>query len=309
MITFERELAAARDRGALDPILAERLIAIERREVFSIAPELRTVSWLAVLMIVGGLGAIVKNNLDAIGPMAIIAAIGVAAAACYASAVRTLLRGATRTAVGDYILLLGGLLLAADFAVAESQLHVLGANWEQHFAVIALLHAIGAYVFASKQLLSASLAAFAAWLGVSAKLKDLFDADTDVATAALVAAAAIAMWAYLDHRFARDRGFSGTFDFFVANTAMFAAIVFTFERKTSGFGVLLGLATAALAIWRGMKTRAMALVVFAVIGVTIVLDIAAVEAASDAAFIWILITTPAAIALLFVLHREMKVRR
>ena len=72
MISLEDELAAI---GA-DPIR----LAEERREVFSLFGELRAASYLAVALVTTGVGIVIKNNADRIGPLTIVAALLIAAA-------------------------------------------------------------------------------------------------------------------------------------------------------------------------------------------------------------------------------------
>src|SRR6059058_610607 len=95
-------------------------LAEERREVFSLFGELRAASYLAVALVTTGVGIVIKNNADRIGPLTIVAALLIAAAACYAFALTSRRRldgrmdaGATRTIVVDYVLLLGALLVSA----------------------------------------------------------------------------------------------------------------------------------------------------------------------------------------------------
>ena len=69
MLSYEPELEQLR------PILgdgaANVLIARERREVFSIYPELRLASWGGVMLLATAAGIVLKNNLDRIGPLAL----------------------------------------------------------------------------------------------------------------------------------------------------------------------------------------------------------------------------------------------
>src|SRR5258706_16154334 len=91
---------------------AARLIAIERREAVSIYPELRLLTWAGVMLISWGVGLYISKHLDDIGPLAIAAVIGLAAAACYAWAYWK--RSRKAALVDDYVLLLAALLASAD---------------------------------------------------------------------------------------------------------------------------------------------------------------------------------------------------
>src|SRR5207249_3365023 len=150
-------------------------LAEERREVFSLFGELRAASWLAVALVTTGVGIVIKNNADRIGPLTIVAALLIAAAACYAFALtsRRRLAGATRTIVVDYVLLLGALLVSAAVGYAESQFHLLGPNWSRHLLFLALFHISTAYLTDSRLVLSAGLAALAAWFGAEMRTFDV----------------------------------------------------------------------------------------------------------------------------------------
>ena len=108
MLSLEPELTTLRDSGAIDDATAARLIAIERREVVSVYPELRLLTWAGVMLISWGVGLFISKHLDDIGPLAIAAGIGIAAVACYAW---SFFKRARQAALADdYILLLAALL-------------------------------------------------------------------------------------------------------------------------------------------------------------------------------------------------------
>src|SRR5436305_1691691 len=78
MLSLEEELATTgADAAAL---------AAERRDVFSLFGELRAASYLAVALVTTGVGIWLKNNADRLGPVAILTALLVASATCYAYA-------------------------------------------------------------------------------------------------------------------------------------------------------------------------------------------------------------------------------
>lgn len=84
MFTVAREIADLRDSGAITTEQAAPLIAREKREIVTVYAELRFLTWAGVMLIVTGVGVLVKNHLDQIGPLAIAVAIALGAAVCYA---------------------------------------------------------------------------------------------------------------------------------------------------------------------------------------------------------------------------------
>jgi Predicted membrane protein (DUF2157) len=168
------ELHALAPESSLDAARAQA-IGLERREVFSVRRELLVVLYVAVAMIVAGVGLLVKANLDRIGPAALLGGIIAAAALCYAAALRALHAGRDRTLGEDYVLLLGALLFSTAIGYAEVQFHLFGTGWSRHLLLLSAWHLASAYLLRSRLLLSVALAAFAAWLGVEARLGTLID--------------------------------------------------------------------------------------------------------------------------------------
>ena len=166
------ELAAS---GALPAEKVPLLLREARGELLSIHGELRALLYAGVLLITGGVGLLVKENLDRIGPVAIAVGIGLAAAAALAWVIAK----APPFSWGpvpsphlafDYLLLLGVLLTGADLAYVEWKFTPLGAHWPWHLLIMALLAGAAAFRFDSRVIFSLSLSTFAAWRGVSVAL-------------------------------------------------------------------------------------------------------------------------------------------
>jgi len=292
VISFEDELAGL---GA-DPAR----LAAERREVFSLFGELRAASYLAVALVTTGAGIWIKNNSDRIGPVAILGALLVAAAGCYAFA----LRHRERTIVGDYVLLLGALLVSAAVGYAESQFHLLGPNWSRHLLLLALFHIATAYLTDSRLVLSAGLAALAGWFGAEFRA---FDSGVNFGTRALACAATVAVFRLAN----RHKAFDATYEHFAANLAFFGALAWAFDENMRWFGVLAALALAALVVWRGLRGGGEAMVIYAIVYATIAFDTGVIAVFHDAAlaFFYLLVSTPVAIVILFIVYRKLKERR
>lgn len=291
MISLEDELATT---GA-----APALLAAERREVFSLFGELRAASYIAVALVTTGVGILLKNNADRIGPVAILTLLLAVAVGCYAFALR-----ARRTIVDDYVLLLGALLVSAAVGYAESQFHLLGANWARHFLFLALFHIVTAYVTDSRLVLSAGLAALAGWFG--AELRTL-DNDAGFGTRALACAATVAVFRLANRR----KSFDATYEHFAATLGFFGALAWAFDPHMRWIGVFTALALAALVVWRGLRGGGEAMVIYAIVYATIAFDTAVLTVVTDAGmkFLYLLVSTPAAIVLLFVVYRRLKERR
>jgi hypothetical protein len=307
MLSYEPELQSLR------PLLGDRaadlLIARERREVFSLYPELRLMSWAGVMLLATAAGIVLKNNLDRIGPLALAIAIGVAAAACY---LWTWWRRARASLVDDYVLLLGALLLSTDIAFIETQFHLLGGQWQRHFLFLAIAHGAGAYVFRSRMVLSLSIAAFAAWLGVEQRHVLEFNADRDFAMRAFLCAALLLVWREIDRRVRRVSDFTPVFEHFAAMLALSAGFVLMIENATRMAGCLATIVIAAIVIAWGVRTRRESFVLYAYLYAVVAVDVLVVNAIPDVealALLFIVVSTIAAVVGLIVIHSRMKVIR
>jgi hypothetical protein len=161
------------EAGVLPPDEVPRLLRVARGELLSIHWELRALLYVGVLLVTGGVGLLVKENLDRIGPVAIAAGIGLAAAASLGWVLRVAPPFSWREVPSpnlafDYILLLGVLLAAADLAYVEVKFTPLGANWSWHLLIVAAFAVLAAFRFDSRVVFSLALSTFAAWRGVSA---------------------------------------------------------------------------------------------------------------------------------------------
>lgn len=158
--------------GILPPGKAALLLRVARGELLSVHAELRALLYAGVLLILGGVGVLVEQNLERIGPLAIAVALGLAALAALAWVVRVAPpfswgEAASAHLAFDYILLLGVLLAAADLAFIEVKFTPLGAHWPWHLLLVALLTGLAAFRFDSRVVFSLALSTFAAWRGVA----------------------------------------------------------------------------------------------------------------------------------------------
>jgi hypothetical protein len=264
MLSLEPELQSL--RPILGDARADALIARERREVFSVYPELRIGAWLGATLLAAAAGILLANNLERLGPLALAILMGVAAAACYAW---TWLRRARASVVDDYILLLGALLVSADVAFIEAQFHLFDGAWRRHLFILALVHAIAAYAYGSRMVLSLSIVAFAGWIGFDKTLP--FD---QLYIPALIAAALLVVWREVDRRWRGD-AFSRTFEHFAANIALSGGLTMLVNDTVPGS--LLLMAIAAIVIAWGFRTRAEAFVLYGIVYGVIALDALLIE--------------------------------
>ena len=234
--------------------------------LFSLHRELLVALYLSVATVVAGVGLLIRNNLDRIGPMTLVAALLVAAALCYFTAIRRTLRGESRTIAGDYVLLLGALLLSSAVGYAELEFRLLGQGWSRHLLLLAAAHAFTAYALDSKLVLSVACTSFAAWVGVEWSLGSVWApryASLGLGYRSLLCAAVFVAAREL-HRRASRRGFLEVFDHFAANLAFWGALSLIFDAATRWVGAGLLLALALHVGIRGFRQGRETFVLYAV---------------------------------------------
>ena len=173
------DVVAAVARLRADNVLSGQQAAffdrVARRLLVSVRFEIRTLLYIGVLLLTSGVGLLVKEHHQEIGPWVIAVAIGLAAAGCLFWVGRTAAPFSwgevpSPNVAFDYVLLLGLLLFASDLAYIEVQFTLLGANWAHHLLVVGLVYVVAAYLWDSRTILGLALTTLAAWRGVSVSL-------------------------------------------------------------------------------------------------------------------------------------------
>ena len=173
------DVAAAVGRLQQAGVLAAREAAhfgrVARGELVSVRAELRLLHYGGVLVLMAGVGLLVGQNLDRIGPVAIAASLWLAALGALFWAARhaapfSWSESPSPHLAFDYILLLGVLLTGAALGYVEVQFTPLGTGWRHHLLIVSVVAAVLAVRGDSKVVATVALTTFAAWRGVSASM-------------------------------------------------------------------------------------------------------------------------------------------
>ena len=161
--------------GILPEEKAVHLRPIARGELVSVYPELRLSLYVGVLLLTAGIGVLIQQNYEYIGPVAIATALGLAALGTLFWVASTAppfswAETPSPSIAFDYLLLLGILLISADLAFVEVRFTPLGAHWHWHLLIVSLFMACLAVRYDSRTVFSLALTTFAAWRGVSVSL-------------------------------------------------------------------------------------------------------------------------------------------
>jgi hypothetical protein len=288
VLSFERELESLG--------MPDALIARERREVFSLYPELRIAAWAGAMLLAAAAGIVLKDDLSLL--------FIPAAIACYAW---VWWHRSRATLADDYVLLLGALLVSAEVLM----------RWPRQFLPLAIIHGIGAYAYRSRLLLSLSITALAAWMGI--ERRDTFEFDAGLAPRAFLAAALLIAWrqihmatAALSGRGAAEGSgthtFLRVFEHFAMNLTLWGSLTLLSENETFTLGCLLTIAFAAAAMAWGFKQRSEPFVLIAFV-YGVIAAIALLVHYFENAEVVILIGSIAAIIALIAIDRSFRARR
>src|SRR5262245_35051092 len=143
-----------------------------RAELVTLRPELRVLLYGGVVSVMAGVGILVRENLERIGPVTIAGGLWLAALAALFWAFRrapafTWGEAPSGHLAFDYILLLGVLLTGAALAYTEAQFTPLGPAWGLHLLIMSVFAGGLAVRGDSKTVAGLALSTFAAWRGVS----------------------------------------------------------------------------------------------------------------------------------------------
>jgi hypothetical protein len=246
MHTLEPQIRELESEGS-DAAAITLPLALESRSVFSVHRELLFALYGSVAAIVAGVGLLVKNNFDRIGPITLLATLLAGAGLCYFITARAQLREQARSLAGDYVLLLGALLLSAALGYAEIRFHWLGVSWSRHLLLLAAIHLITAYAFDSRLVLSVALGSFAGWLGVDAQLSNLWDLQYSLRSLgcrSLICAAVYLAGREIHRRVRSSRNFLEVYEHFAVNFAFWGLLSLSFAVDTRWVGLALLLALA-----------------------------------------------------------------
>jgi hypothetical protein len=273
-----RLLADLEAEGLLLPAHAAAIREDERTRPFSLHYELRTLLYLGITLLVGGLGVLVYQHIDSIGHSVIVGVITLAMCASFAYAARhepAFTWGeAPRTSIAaDYLLLLSCLL----FLVLEGYLQVQYGLFSTRYGLVTVLPAMLffylAYRFDHRGVLSMAITALAAWVGVSvaplALFTEGFPAER-LSVPGLLLGLVLLTAGLVSERFRRKPHFGYTYMLLGSNVALLAAMVRLYDGWVSGTGwpillvVLLVLGICTVLVWYARRTQSYVFLLLAV---------------------------------------------
>lgn len=158
--------------GALSDESLQKVKQKARSGIFSVHWELKTILYLGILLLTGGLGILIYKNIDTIGHQVILAAIGLLCAGCFFYCERKKLPFAKTKVPApnsffDYILLLGCLTLISFITYLQVQYTAFGNAYGMATFIPMVILFFCAYYFDHLGVLSMAITNLAAWAGIA----------------------------------------------------------------------------------------------------------------------------------------------
>ena len=270
-----RLLADLTAAGHLPPAPAAAIAQDEATRPFSLHYELRTLLYLGITLLAGGLGVLIYENRNSLSQELITSFIALAMSASFTYAARRLPAftwgAAPRHGVAaDYLLLLGCLLFLVLEGYVQVEYGVFGARYGLATLLPALVFFPLAYRYDHRGVLALGIGALGAWLSVAvaplAVLRGLFDSRL-FAGPALGLGLALVAAGLASERFQLKPHFAFTYLLTGANLAGLGALWRAFDQFTwvAVPWLLLVLALGAALIWYARRTRSYSFLLLGVV--------------------------------------------
>jgi len=231
--------------GSLSPASAEKIHSAAATKLFSLHWELKTILYLGVLLLSGGLGILVYKNIDTIGHQVILAAIAAACAGCFYYCFRhrnpfSWQKVASPTPFFDYILLLGCLLFVTFITYLQGAYAVFAHHYGTATFIPLVVLLFSAYYFDHIGVLSLAITNFAAWLGVNVSPYALINGfsleDTHLINTGVLLGIGLILADFLSNHYNKKAHFGFTYRNFGTHVFMVACLAGMFSSRTGSMG-------------------------------------------------------------------------
>jgi len=302
------------ETGILNRDQAALLGRIYDRELFSVHWELRLLLYAGILILTTGLGLLIAKHFASIGHLALLAAIALGCAGCFAYCLR---RGGgfspeavpAPDAAYDYVLFLGCLLLGTFQGYLELRYQLLAHDWNWWLLGSGLFYLLCAHYFDNRLVLSLALSTLGAWLGVKTSLLTGGRWETALRGNTLVFGAAVVAAGAVQVRLGWKRHFLPVHLHLGVNLLL-AALVSGVDSRTQGLFYLAGLImVGAGCVLYAQRTRSFAFLLYAVLYGYLGFTIFVLERGrwhAEGILLYFLVTAAALVSALVAFHRRFR---
>jgi hypothetical protein len=170
------------EEGAITDDSFGQIKIYQNKKLFSVHWEIKTLLYLGVLLLTGGLGVLVYKNIDTIGHQAILGFIALVCIASFFYCIKTKLpfsanKVAAPNVYFDYVLLLSCLTFISFIAYLQFAYHIFGNRYGLAIFFPMLMLFCTAYYFDHLGILSLAITNLAAWLGITGTPMQLLKAN------------------------------------------------------------------------------------------------------------------------------------
>ncbi|PSL47772.1 putative membrane protein DUF2157 [Chitinophaga niastensis] len=161
-----------RTEGLVSDTAVQAVKTEESNRLFSLHWEIKTLLYLGVLLLSGGLGILIYKNIDTIGHQVILLFIGLLCAGCFSYCIRkkapfSWQKVISPNAFFDYALLLGCLTFVTFIGYLQFEYTAFGKAYGLATFIPFAVLAVSAYYFDHLGVLSMAITNLAAWMGIA----------------------------------------------------------------------------------------------------------------------------------------------
>jgi hypothetical protein len=231
----------------------------EGTRLFSIHWEVKTLLYIGVLLLTGGIGILIYKNIETIGHTVILALIGAVCAGCFVYCERKKLpfsfnKVPAPNAYFDYILLLGCLTLLTFITYLQVQYTAFGESYGLATFIPMVILFVCSYYFDHVGVLSLAITNLAAWMGVAVTPLKIFKAnnfeDAQIIFAGLLLGTVLVLLAHLSKTRKLKEHFSFTYLNFGMNVSFVSCLAGMFYFEDTYFLWFVPLAILAFYFYR-----------------------------------------------------------
>jgi len=233
--------------GIISDASFEKLGKRYDKPLFSVHWELKSLLYLGVLMLTGGLGLLIYENIDTIGHQFVLGLIAIIWICCFAWCTKNKLpfnaaKVHAPNDAFDYILLLGTISFVTFVGYLQYEYNVFGINYGMSTFIPMLVLFFIAYYFDHLGILSMAIVNLAVWLGVSVTPKELllhadFNSQTIIYTYLLLGILLL-LGAMLTQRFNIKRHFKFSYAHYGVHVTFIALLAGYFHYYDSAIAAL-----------------------------------------------------------------------
>ncbi|MFD0765189.1 DUF2157 domain-containing protein [Mucilaginibacter lutimaris] len=236
----------------------EKVKQAHTNRLFSVHWELKTLLYLGVMLLSGGLGTLVYKNIDTIGHQVILAFIALISIGCFTYCFKNRPLFSTGKVKApntgfDYILLLGSISMVTFLGYLQFKYNVFGTNYGMATFIPTVALFFIAYYFDHLGILSMAIASLGLWMGVSVTPKTLLAYDTfnnkDIIFTYVLFGLLLLAAGYLSGLLKIKKHFKFSYHHYGVHVTFIALLAGFFEYNNTGYAYLWLLAALGLAVY------------------------------------------------------------